>query len=134
MQELYIITPTASPEHSIDKYSLYKSEQIPERCLEAFRICIPDSLTLEIDSKGNFHISEKLLIRYLDYDVCIKKNGKWQIDNSLRGEHELRHFQYLLEKTGLHMVPKLGYMNAVEFRKWFRDLHPEIFYNRQTTH
>ena len=129
MQKYYITNVRATATTSLCNFTLLMEENIPLGVYSVLQITLPDDIPLEKTNFGYKYHGNDTLGDY-EFHLYIMRNKKWIEWDQLKDVPYHRH-NGILDAQGYHLVPNYGYLNATEFRAWFKKLHPEEFTKRK---
>lgn len=121
----YIVNQQALGKDPISNFKLYTSEKMNEDRDFVIEVNVPDDYSV-IQEDDHVKIQEYISLNELGYTILVRRNKKWVEWNNLK-PFKPHEFDAEMAKQGYHQVPHIGYLNSEEFRKWFRNLHPELF-------
>lgn len=125
MREYYITSYQVKGTDPIANFQLYSDEKLKEDRNFVIKVSVPDDYPV-IQEDGCVKIKEYTSLNEFGYTILIRRNKKWVEWNNLK-PFKPHEFDAEMAKQGYHQVPHIGYLNSEEFRKWFRNLHPELF-------
>ena len=123
----YILCGIVNPTDKIKIFRLIAANCLGNRT-SAIRIPIPKDMILEKWSCDNYSTTfdERTLLD-LEYDVLIKRNGKWIVMNELKSYQPHEFSKILRENYELYLTSfKLGYLTKEEYKEWQNEKQKEL--------
>ena len=123
----YILCGIVNPKDRIENFRLIAANCLGNHTSD-IRVVIPENMELIKCTCDNYSTTcDKRLLSELEYDVLIKRNGKWIVMNELKSYQPHEFSKILRENYELYLTSfKLGYLTKEEYKEWQNEKQKEL--------